>query len=946
MRNLLIAALVTVVGLAVAAPAWAGFGFSDEHGFEVSLTNQNGTPDIQAGSHPFAYSTTVELKEVPFGPKSEPPYSEGGNARDVEVELPPGLVGDPGAVPACPIAEFSHVLGGVFGDSHPCPDDTQVGIAQLLLSGKTYNEPVYNLAPNRGAPAEFGFIVIASPVVLVPQVRTGRDYGVSVKFSDLPEAYSLTKGKLTLWGVPADPAHSKQRGACLPGEGSFGEEPEGGSECPASVGPLPFLTMPTSCSGSLDFRARVDSWDAPGGFVEDSADMPAMTGCDRLGFEPDIAVQPEPAEAASPIGLSVSINVPQTYDNPVGLATANLKDTTVTLPAGVALNPSAADGLAGCSEVQLGLHEPGPAHCPDASKVGAVEITTPLLTHSLKGGVFLAQQGNLPGNGSNPFGSLLAIYIAIEDPVSGVVVKLAGEVKPDPATGQIVTSFLENPQVPFDSLKLSFFGGPRAALVSPPYCGPYVTTAQMLPWSGGASATPSATFQITSGPQRSSCLVSQPFSPQLTAGTTSNQAGGYSPFSLTFFRSDAEQSLSRIQVKTPPGLLGVLAHVALCGEPQASRGTCGADSEIGHVTVGVGAGSNPFYVAGKVFLTGSYNGAPYGLSFVVPAVAGPLNLGMVVVRGAVSVDPHTAVLTVTSEPLPQILQGIPLRVRAVNVFLDRREFIFNPTSCEPLSIDATMSSALGASVSDSSHFQVTNCAALSFKPRFKVYTSGHTSRSNGASLHVMLSFPEAPIGSRSNVAKVKVDLPKKLPSRLTTLQKACPAAIFEANPAGCPAASRVGFAEAVTPVMPVPLRGPAYFVSHGGAAFPDLVVVLEGYGVRVDLVGSTFINEHTNVTSSTFRTIPDVPVGTFQLYLPQGRNSALAANANLCAAKILKMPTTFVSQGGAQIKTTTPIVVTGCKAKSAKATRTRHKSKGKTARRGTRAVGAMKGAHR
>ncbi len=252
-----------------------------------------------------------------------------------------------------------------------------------------------------------------------------------------------------------------------------------------------------------------------------------MTGCEKLGFAPTLEVPAEPAEAASPAGLSVGINVPQTYDNPVGLATANLEDTTVTLPAGVALNPSAGDGLAGCSEEQIGLHDASPPACPNASKVGSVEITTPLLTHPLKGGVYLAQQGNLPGNGSNPFGSLLAIYIGIEDPQSGVVVKLAGEVRPDPVTGQIVTTFSNNPQVPFDSLRLSFYGGPRSALVTPPYCGPYATTAQMSPWSGGASATPSSTFAITSGPSASACLVSESFSPAVVAGTTSNQAGAF-----------------------------------------------------------------------------------------------------------------------------------------------------------------------------------------------------------------------------------------------------------------------------------------------------------------------------------------------------------------------------------------------------------------------------------
>jgi hypothetical protein len=937
MRKVLIAAIVAAAMLAtMATPAWAGFEFA-EHGFEVSITNRDGTPDTQAGSHPFAYTTSLSLHEIP---ETYPEQTEGGNPRDIEVELPPGFLGDPSAVPACPVQEFvgntKGNLSGLNGDSHPCPNDSQIGVVELDLSGLGYFEPIYNLVPPKGEPAEFGFVVVSSPVVLVPSVRTGSDYGVTVRFQSLPEAFSTIRGKLTLWGVPADSAHDEERGQCLRGSP---ENPPTGRLCPTSVQRKPFLSLPTSCSGPLSFHTRVDSWSAPGRFIEGDASIPGMTGCEKLGFAPAMVAQPEPAQAASPVGLSVEIQVPQTYENPNGLATANLKDTTVTLPAGVALNPSAGDGLAGCSEAQIGLHNDSPIACPDASKVGTVQITTPLLSHPLVGGVYLAQQGNLPGNGSNPFGSLIAIYIAIEDPASGVIVKLAGEVKPDPVTGQLVTTFLENPQVPFDSLKLSFFGGPRAALVSPPFCGSYVTSAQMSPWSGGASAAPSSTFQIASGPVGSGCLLSQPYAPTLVAGTTSNQAGGFSPFSLTFYRGDAEQNMSRIQVKTPPGLLGMLSNVALCGEPHAAQGTCGVESEIGHVTVGVGAGSNPLYVTGKVFLTGSYNGAPYGLSIVVPAVAGPFNLGTVVVRAAVNVDPHTAVLTVTSEPLPQILQGIPLRVRAVNATLDRKEFIFNPTTCNPLSVDATMSSSLGATVDDTTHFQVTNCAALAFKPSFKAYVSGRTSRSTGASLHVKLSFPKTPMGSEANISEVKVSLPKKLPSRLTTLQKACPAATFDANPANCSQASRVGFAEATTPVMPVPLRGPVFFVSHGGAAFPDLIVVLQGYGVRVDLVGSTFISK-ASITSSTFRTVPDVPVGAFQLYLPQGKDSALAANGNLCKTQSLPMPTAFVSQDGKTIHQTTAIQVTGCGAKTARTAQHKHKHQAGRGRI------AMKGGHR
>lgn len=925
MRRGLTAAIVALAAaLASATPAWAGFGLAEEHGFEVSITNQDGTPDTQAGSHPFAYTTSLELATEGKGGTI---HSAGGDTRDIEVQLPPGLVGDPGAVPTCAVPVFAK-QELKFGDSHPCPDDTQIGVAELKLNGFRADEPVYNLTPPKGAPAEFGFIVLTSPVVLVPSVRTGSDYGVSVRFDSVPDAYSLVKGSVTLWGVPADPAHNEERGACLkaspvgPNEG----------ECPVSITPQPFLSLPTSCTGPLTLRARVDSWEEPGVWSEEQTTVPGMTGCEKLGFAPSMDVQPEPAEASAPTGLSVDIQVPQTYEDPYGLASANLKDTTVTLPAGVALNPSAADGLAGCSEAEIGLHSGAAAQCPNASKVGTVEITTPLLPHPFSGGVYLAQQGNLPGNGSNPFGSLLAIYIAAEDPISGVIVKLAGEVKPDPATGQLVTTFLNNPQLPFDSLKLSFFGGPRAPLVNPPSCGSYAASTQMTPWSGGAAASPPGTFQITAGPDGGPCLAALGFAPTVLTGTTSNQAGAFTPFSMTLDRSDAEQNPSRIQVATPPGLLGDLSGVTLCGEPAAQQGACGQDSLIGHVTVGVGAGSNPFYVTGSVYLTVGYKGAPYGLSFAVPAIAGPLDLGTVVVRAAVNVDPRSAALTVTSEPLPQILQGIPLHIRAVNVSLDRSRFIMNPTSCAPLSLRTTMTSALGTSVTDMTHLQVTNCAALGFGPKFGVFTSGHTSRKTGASLDARLSFPKGAQGTDANIAKVKVALPKRLPARLSTLQKACPSETFEANPANCQAASVVGAARASTPVLPVALEGPVYFVSYGGAKFPELVVVLQGYGIRVDLHAETFISKK-GITTSTFEQVPDVPVQSFELYLPEGPDSALAANGNLCKHRGLKMPTTFEAQDGKVIHRATPIEVTGCGESQMRGAqrKRRHKQQGKAA---------------
>ena len=431
-------------------------------------------------------------------------------------------------------------------------------------------------------------------------------------------------------------------------------------------------------------------------------------------------------------------------------------------------------------------------------------------------------------------------------------------------------------------------------------------------------------FQITSGPNGSPCPgAALPFAPSLDALMTDPKAGAFSPLSTTFSRADGNQNLQAISLKMPPGLSGLLTGVELCPEPQANQGTCGPNSLIGETTVSVGVGGKPFSVkGGRVYMTGPYGGAPFGLSIVNPAKAGPYDLeagtpcDCVLVRAKIEVDPITSALTITTDnsgpyKIPTILKGIPLEIQHVNVTVTRPGFTFNPTNCSSLAVTGAISSAQGASVPVSEHFEVTNCAKLKFAPKFAASTSGKTSRTKGASLTVKLTYPSAPRDTQANIKSVKVDLPKQLPSRLTTLQKACTAAQFNTNPAGCPAASVVGHAKAITPLIPVPLEGPAYFVSHGGEAFPSLNVVLQGYGVTVDLVGTTFISK-AGITSSTFKTIPDVPVGTFELVLPEGKYSALAANGNLCTSK-LAMPTSFVAQNGAAIKQSTPIAVTGCK---------------------------------
>jgi hypothetical protein len=773
--------------------------------------------------------------------------------------------------------------------------------------------PVFNLtSPHE--PARFGFFFGGVAVALDVSLRTGGDYGVTVTSRNTTAAQELLSASVTLWGVPDDPRHDSSRGwACI----ENGLYAEGREQCtPLHASQLqPFLTLPTSCTGPLASSLAVTSWPtradpeglSPAPFASES--IPGMEGCDRLPFEPSLTVAPEGQAGGSPTGFGVDVRIPQ-LENPEGLAEGNLKKAAVTLPVDVVVNSAAANGLGACSQAEVGLSDANPASCPDAAKVGTVEAVSPAIKSPLVGSVYVAEQGN------NPFGSLLALYLVLEG--EGVLVKVAGEVHLDPVTGQVTTTFDNVPQQPLSDIKLHLFGGAQATLVTPAGCGTYTATSLLTPYNTLTPVEPSSAFQITGGANGSACGV-QAFSPSFSAGTSTNQAAGFSPLSVTFSRTDQEQGLGAVQVKTPPGLLGVLKSVPLCGEPQASQGTCGQESLIGHTTVGAGAGPNPFYLGGQVFLTGPYKGAPFGLSIVVPAVAGPFNLGTVVVRAAISVDPVTTALTVTSDPLPSILQGIPLAIRTVNVTVDRPGFIFNPTDCEPLALTGTVTSTQGAQAQVSSHFQAANCATLAFHPVFAVSSLAKTSRNGGAALDVKVSYPS---GAQANIHSVAVTLPKQLPARLSTIQQACPEAVFNANPASCGEGSNIGVGTAVTPIFKNPVVGPAYLVSHGGAAFPDIDVVLQGEGVTILLVGHVNISK-AGITSASFFAVPDAPIGSFDLNLPEGPHSGLSAVGSLCASP-LTMPTTITGQNGAVVQQTTKIKVTGC-AKVKKKTKKKHR---------------------
>jgi hypothetical protein len=948
-----------------------GFGIKE---FSVSFLNREGTPDTQAGSHPekmvvsFAFNTQVDR----IIPNVESAYvlRPAGAVKDVIFDAPPGLSGNPNATEArCTVAELGVGGAGEAGGA-VCSLGSQVG--ELYVETRSYgmgDYPLFNMVTPHGVAAQFGTHVIFPNSYINAGIQAGGQYPVQSESLDIPAIEPLYRLTTTLFGVLGSGESRK-----------------------------PFLTLPTGCTGPLRSMIKVDSYEEPGEYVEKEAitrnaagEPVRLTGCSKLKFPPAISVAPDVSDASSSSGLTVGVHVPQSAAfNPEGLAESALRDTTVALPAGVSINPAGADGLEACSENLAGFEKfqefnkefepgvqwaeftpntigslaPGVSFCPNGSKIGTVKIKTYLLNHELEGAVYLAAQE------ANPFGSVLAMYMLVEDPVSASTVKLTGEVRLCESAGQtvdgvmcqgrgqIITTFQNTPDLPFEELELHFFGGERAPLATPTRCGNYTTTAIFTPWDGNSPVTSVSSFAIEHGPNGGPCPgATLPFAPTVNAGATNIQAGAFSPLTVTVNRQDGEQNLKSLEAKLPPGLSGVLSGVELCTEPLANEGLCGEGSKVGEATVGVGVGNDPFTVTGgKFYLTGPYNGhggctvgetgcAPFGLTFEVPAKAGPFDLAdtmnnhprcdCVLVRGKIELNPQTAAITITSDPpgspdsIPTSIEGIPLEIQHVNATTTRGDFQFNPTNCEKMALVGTVQLSEGGSSTITTPFQVTNCAALKFEPKFSVSTSAKTSRASGASLTAKLTYPSVPQGTDADISHVKVELPKQLPSRLTTLQKACTAAQFEANPAACPAASKIGYAVVHTPLIPVPLQGPAIFVSHGGEAFPSLTLVLQGYGITIDLVGTTGIKN--GVTSTTFKTVPDQPFSSFELTLPEGPYSALTTAGNLCTAKNLTMPTEFVAQNGAELKQSTKIAVTGCpKTKKTTHKKTTHKKKHKT----------------
>jgi hypothetical protein len=662
------------------------------------------------------------------------------------------------------------------------------------------------------------------------------------------------------------------------------------------------LTLKTICPGPHASHLRVEPYVGPA--VTASFTTTATSeeeNCGVLKFEPTFALSPSSTQLDSPDGITTELKFP-VNEKSSEIENSDLKNTTVTLPAGLTINPSGAHGLEACTPEQLGVGtEKTTVSCPPRSRIGSAVLNVPgLPPESLTGNIYLGEQS--PGPITKP---PYKIYVVTESARYGVMVRLEGSVEPNATTGQLTTTFINNPQAPFTNLKLTFDGGPFASLANPLACGGAATGATFTPYSGNAPVSLVSEFLVDSNGEKGACPAAPPFTFGQSASAEPAQGGANSTFTMTYERSDGNQYFGKIRTVLPAGVVGIIPSVTPCGEPQASLGSCPSASQIGTVMVAAGAGSHPFSFPGKVYLTGPFEGAPYGLSIVVPATAGPFELGNVIARAKIEVDPHTARVIITDNAVPTIIGGVPSRVKSIAVSINRQGFQRNPTNCGVLLTESTLTGTLGTSSSVSTPFQAEGCGSLGFKPSFGASTSSKVSKANGASL-----FTKVTQGSgEANIKAVVVSLPKQLPSRLTTLQKACPEATFAANPFSCPAASNVGTATAVTPVLPAPMTGPAYLVSHGGAAFPDLDLVVEGNGYRVILVGNTDIKK--GITTTSFVSTPDVPVTSFTVNLPTGPHSALGAFGDLCAVPLL-MPTTMTGQNGKVVKQNTKISVSGC----------------------------------
>jgi hypothetical protein len=935
LATIIFAVVLASAGLGSGTAAAQDFGLEN---FDVTYNNADASPASQAGSHPFGVTTSFN---VSFEAVPEHGNVPSGEAKDVTIALPPGVIGDVRATPRCAGADFTDFPrtapfpGTEIYHTH-CSNGSAVGVATTKFATGT-NEfqystsALYNLLPPQGMVGQLGFVTFGGLAITVNlRLNPLPPYNVIATANDVPQPLRFFGSSVTVWGNPSDPAHDPERGHCLFVAALPFPQPISLGSCETDRTGRPFLTMPTSCSGPAGSSIQLNSWQNPAGEIfANSATSLNVSGCERLFFEPGVDAVPATRQAESSSGLDFNVDFrDEGLTSANGVAQSDIKNAVVTLPEGMTINPSAATGLAACDPAAFEREtldaEPGQG-CPEASKVGNVEVETPLLEGTvLHGSLYVASQFR------NPFNSLLAIYMVIKDPQLGILIKLPGKIVPDERTGQLVTTFgeppFEVPQVPFSHFNFHFREGPRAPLTTPLTCGNYSAVASFTPWANpSAPLATQSSFAIDSGPGGGPCPPAggSPLRPGFDAGTVAPVAGAYSPFVFKLSRDNGSQQLRSIDATLPEGLLGKLAGVSECSDAQiaaaaarsgAGEGaqelanpSCPSNSLVGTVNVGAGSGT-PTFVQGKAYLAGPYKGAPLSLAIVTPAIAGPFDLGNVVVRTALYVDETTTQIHAVSDPIPTILHGIPLSLRSIALNMDRPEFTLNPTNCNAKQVVGSASSVLGQTAPLASRFQVGGCAGLNFKPKLKIQFKGHSKRSGNPAVKAVLTQSRGQAG----IAGVTTVLPKSEFLDNAHVNNPCTRVQFSAD--ACPPKSVLGRAKAWSPLLDKPLVGPVYFRSNGGEReLPDLVIALHGQ-IDVTLVG--FIDsvkkkgQEVSRVRTRFVNVPDAPVSRFVLELSGGKKGLLENSINLCKGK-LRSTVKMDGQNG-RVHDSSPVVKVAC----------------------------------
>jgi len=896
--------------------------------YSARLEEEGGGDATQAGGHPFQLTQTIQLNagRATVGPVKD--------YRDVTVEqpamprnfrfpLPRGLVGNATLMPQCDMPTFLDITDEAV---NKCPDASAIGVASITVIDRAnlgylrIAVPVFNLPPADREPARFGFVAAGTPVTIDTEVKPESGYRIIAKVQNTPQVVTVLSSTVVFWGTPGDPRHDRSRGwNCVYAFFASADL----CERPPSLGDEAFLRQPVSCDGPLDFDAELEQWNVPiGSAVERASSAPAaLKNCHKVPFDPAIAASPSSKLAANPSGLSFRLDMPNFgLANKDGIAEGQAKKIEVDLPKGMTVNPSQGEGLVGCSPAEYARETasslPGEG-CPEASKVGTIQVATPLLEEEAHGSLYVASPHD------NPFGSLIALYMVAKVPERGIVIKQAAKVVADPVTGQLTTTVDDVPQLPFSSFKLEFRPGGRAPLITPSTCDgdpskpgdqPFTTVARFTPWSAQDPDNPApneivtrtSAFTIDRGVDGGPCPSggTPPFHPGLLAGTINNAAGHYSPFNIRLTRNDGEQEFTNFSIKLPPGVVGKLAGIPFCsdaaiaaakartgptgGAEELASPSCSAASQVGRTLVGAGVGSVLTYVPGKLYMAGPYNGSPLSIAAITAVKVGPFDLGTVVIRQALRINPETAEVFVDatgSDPIPHIIQGIETHARDIRVYVDRPEFVLNPTSCEPTSTASTVlgsgldfgSEADNVPVTVTSPFQAADCASLGFKPRLQLSLKGKTRRGGNPALRAVMR----PRVGDANAARISVALPGSEFLDQSHIRTVCTRVQFKAgagNGTACPQGAIYGRARAWTPLLDQPLEGPVFLRSSENP-LPDLVLALHGL-IDVHAVGR--IDSVNGGIRTTFDFVPDAPITKVVLEMGGGKKSLLENSTNIC----------------------------------------------------------------